>query len=197
MPIMYAKLDQMDCHSCIVAIGSNQRLFNSSSSDVLSTALSRIAGSVGQITSLSRFFRTPAFPKGSGPDFVNAALVVRAQGSANEILEKLHAIEHELGRVRETRWGQRTIDIDLIAVDQNILPDSETFKKWQLLPFSQQTKIAPDQLVLPHPRMQDRAFVLAPMMDLCSDWVHPVIQKSVSQMYDVLNGQDKAEVMPL
>ena len=194
---MYAKLDQMDCHSCIVSIGSNQRLINSSSSDVLSTALSRIAVSVGPITSLSRFFRTPAFPKGSGPDFVNAALMVRAQGSANEILEKLHAIEHELGRVRETRWGQRTIDIDLIAVDQNILPDSETFKKWQLLPFSQQTKIAPDQLVLPHPRMQDRAFVLAPMMDLCPDWVHPVIQKSVSQMYDVLNGQDKAEVMPL
>ena len=197
MPIMYAKLYQFDRHNCIVAIGSNQRLINSSSSDVLSTALSRIAVSVGPITSLSRFFRTPAFPKGSGPDFVNAALVVRAQGSANEILEKLHAIEHELGRVRETRWGQRTIDIDLIAVDQNILPDSETFKKWQLLPFSQQTKIAPDQLVLPHPRMQDRAFVLAPMMDLCPDWVHPVIQKSVSQMYDVLNGQDKAEVMPL
>jgi 2-amino-4-hydroxy-6-hydroxymethyldihydropteridine diphosphokinase len=194
---MYVKLDQIYFRSCIVAIGSNQRLINSSSSDVLSTALSRIAVSVGPITSLSRFFRTPAFPKGSGPDFVNAALVVRAQGSANEILEKLHAIEHELGRVRETRWGQRTIDIDLIAVDQNILPDSETFKKWQLLPFSQQTKIAPDQLVLPHPRMQDRAFVLAPMMDLCPDWVHPVIQKSVSQMYDVLNGQDKAEVMPL
>ena len=47
MPIMYAKLDKMDCHDCIVAIGSNQRLINSSSSDVLSTALSRIAVSVG------------------------------------------------------------------------------------------------------------------------------------------------------
>ena len=197
MPIMYAKLDQMDCRSCIVAIGSNQGLNNSSSSDVLSAALSRIAVSVGPIASLSRFFQTPAFPKGSGPDFVNAALVVRAQGSADEILEKLHAIEHELGRVRETRWGQRTIDIDLIAVEQYILPDSETFQKWRLLPFSQQTKIAPDQLILPHPRLQDRAFVLGPMMDLCPDWVHPVIQKSVSQMYDVLNSQDKVEVMPL
>ena len=197
MPIMYAKLDKMYCHDCIVAIGSNQRLTNSSSSDVLSTALSRIAVSVGSITLLSRFFQTPAFPKGSGPDFVNAALVVRAHSSAHEILEKLHAIEHELGRVRETRWGQRTIDIDLIAVEQNIVPDSETFKKWQLLPFSQQTKIAPDQLILPHPRMQDRAFVLGPMMDLCPYWVHPVIQKSVSQMYDVLDSQDKAEVMPL
>ena len=194
---MHAKLDQMDFHSCIVAIGSNQRLSASSSSDVLSTALSRIAVSVGPITSLSRFFQTPAFPKGSGPDFVNAALMVRAQGSAHEILEKLHAIEHELGRVRETRWGQRTIDIDLIAVEQNIVPDSETFKKWQLLPFSQQTQIAPDRLILPHPRMQDRAFVLGPMMDVCRDWVHPVIQKSVSQMYDVLNSQDKVEVMPL
>ena len=169
----------------------------SSSSDVLNTALSRIAVSVGPIISLSRFFKTPAFPKGSGPDFVNAALVVRAQGSEDVVLEKLHAIEHELGRVRETRWGQRTIDIDLIAVEQNIVPNSETFKKWQLLQLSQQSKIAPDQLILPHPRMQDRAFVLGPMMDICPNWVHPVIQKSVSQMYDVLDGQDKAEVLPL
>jgi len=197
MPIMYAKLDKMDCHDCIVAIGSNQRLINSSSSDVLSTALSRIAVSVGSITSLSRFFQTPAFPKGSGPDFVNAALVVRAQGSADEILEKLHAIEHELGRVRETRWGKRTIDIDLIAVEQKIIPNSETYRKWQFLPFSQQSKIAPDQLISPHPRMQDRAFVLGPMMEICPDWVHPVIQKSVSQMYDELDGRDKAELMPL
>lgn len=197
MPIMYAKLEQNNCHSCVVAIGSNQRLNNSSSSDVLSAALSRIAVSVGPIASLSRFFRTPAFPKGSGPDFVNAALVVRAQGSAGVILEKLHAIEHELGRVRETRWGQRTIDIDLIAVEQNIVPNSETYKKWQLLPFSQQSKIAPDQLILPHPRMQDRAFVLGPMRDICPDWVHPVIQKSVSQMYDVLDSHYKAEVIPL
>ncbi len=197
MPIMYAKLDKMYCHDCIVAIGSNQRLNNSSSSDVLSTALSRIAVSVGSVTSLSRFFQTPAFPKGSGPDFVNAALVVRVQGSADVILEKLHAIEHELGRVRETRWGKRTIDIDLIAVEQKIIPDSEIYRKWQLLPFSQQSKIAPDQLILPHPRMQDRAFVLGPMMEICPDWVHPVIQKSVSQMYDELDSRDKAELMPL
>ena len=197
MPIMYAKLDRMYYLSCIVAIGSNQRLNDSSSRDVLSAALSRIAVSVGPIRSLSRFFKTPAFPKGSGPDFVNAALVVRAQGSEDDILVKLHAIEHELGRVRETRWGQRTIDIDLIAVERNIVPNSETFKQWQLLPCSQQSKIAPDQLILPHPRMQDRAFVLGPMMDICPNWVHPVIQKSVSQMYDVLDGQDKAEVLPL
>jgi 2-amino-4-hydroxy-6-hydroxymethyldihydropteridine diphosphokinase len=194
---MYAKLDKIDCHDCIVAIGGNQRLINSNSTDVLSTALSRIAVSVGSIISLSRFFQTPAFPKGSGPDFVNAALVARAQGSADEILEKLHAIEHELGRVRETRWGQRTIDIDLIAVGQKIIPNSETYRKWQLLPFSQQSTIAPDQLILPHPRMQDRAFVLGPMMEICPDWVHPVIQKSVSQMYDELDSRDKAELMPL
>ena len=197
MPIRYAKIDRMDYLSCMVAMGSNQRLSNSSSSDVLSAALSRIAVSVGHIVSLSRFFKTPAFPKGSGPDFVNAALVVRAQGSEDVVLEKLHAIEHELGRVRETRWGQRTIDIDLIAVEQNIVPNSETFKQWQLLHLSQQSKIAPDQLILPHPRMQDRAFVLGPMMDICPNWVHPVIQKSVSQMYDVLDSQDKAEVLPL
>ena len=194
---MYKKLDQTGCQNCIVAVGSNQRLISSSPSDVLTAALSRIAATIGPIISLSRYFQTPAFPKGSGPDFVNAALVVRAQGSAGEILEKLHAIEHELGRIRERRWGQRTIDLDLIAIEQNVFPDSKIYKKWQLLPFSQQSKSAPDQLILPHPRMQDRAFVLGPMLDICPGWIHPVIQKSVSQMYDVLDSQDKAEVMPL
>jgi 2-amino-4-hydroxy-6-hydroxymethyldihydropteridine diphosphokinase len=201
MPIMNAKLDKIDGHSCIVAIGSNQSLksssSSSSSSDLLGVAISRIAASVGPITSLSRFFLTPAFPKGSGPDFVNAALVVRAQGSGNEILAKLNSIEQKLGRIRETRWGQRTIDIDLIAVGQEVIPNCEIFKNWQLLPFSQQMKIAPDQLILPHPRMQDRAFVLGPMMDICPDWFHPIIQQSVSQMYEALDTEDKAELMPL
>ena len=195
--MMCAKLDQADFQSCIVAIGSNQGLINSSASDVLSATISRIAISIGMITSISRFYQTPAFPKGSGPDFVNAALIVRAQGSADDILVKLHSIEHELGRVRETRWGQRTIDIDLIAIEQNIVPNFEVYKKWQLLPFSKQTQIAPDQLILPHPRLQDRAFVLGPMIDICPDWVHPVIQRSVSQLYDGLEIHDKAAVIPL
>ena len=147
MPIMHAKPDQLDFQCCIVAIGSNQELNKSSSSDVLISAISRIAVSIGMITSMSRFFHAPAFPKGSGSDFVNAALTFRAQGSADEILAKLHSIEHELGRVRETRWGQRTIDIDLIAVEQNIVPNFEEYKKWQLLPFSQQKHIAPDELI--------------------------------------------------
>jgi len=194
---MNAQRDQIYFHSCIVAIGSNQSLKSSNASDLLGAAISRISASVGPITSLSRFFKTPAFPKGSGPDFVNAALVVRAQGSGDEILAKVHSIEQKLGRIRDTRWAQRTIDIDLIAIGQNVVPNREIFKNWQLLPFSQQMKIAPDQLILPHPRMQDRAFVLGPMMDICPAWFHPIIHQSVSQMYDALDTEDKAELIPL
>jgi len=194
---MYAKLNHTDYESCIIAIGSNQKLCNSSSSDVLSSAIRHIAETVGPILSLSRFFQTPAFPKGSGPDFVNAVLACDAEGTAEDILVKLHSIEHDLGRVRETRWGQRTIDIDLIAVGQNIVPNVAEFKKWQHLPFTQQTQIAPDQLILPHPRMQERAFVLGPLMDVCPSWIHPVINRSVAEMHEELDFEAKTEVVPL
>ncbi len=197
MSIMYSKLNQMDCQSCIVAIGSNQRLNNSSLSDLLIDGVSRIAKEVGTIKAVSRFFETPAFPAGSGPNFVNAVLCVDAARPADEILTQLHVIEHELGRVRKKRWGQRTIDIDLIAVDNEIAPNPETYKKWQLLPIAQQTEIAPDRLILPHPRMQDRAFVLGPLMDIWPDWIHPVIHQSARQMFADLDVSDQSALSPL
>jgi 2-amino-4-hydroxy-6-hydroxymethyldihydropteridine diphosphokinase len=85
----------------------------------------------------------------------------------------------------------------LIAVDNEIVPNPETYKKWQLLPIAQQTEIAPDRLILPHPRMQDRAFVLGPLMDIWPDWFHPVIQRSARQMFANLDVSDQSALSPL
>ena len=131
---------------------------------------------------VSRLYATPAFPAGAGPDFVNAAIRLETQKSPAEILAILHAIEAEAARTRTKRWGQRTLDLDLIACGDAVLPDVAGFAQWHGLVPEKQGEIAPDQLILPHPRVQDRAFVLVPLADVAPDWVHPVLGQSVLQM---------------
>lgn len=148
---------------------------------------------------LSRLFATPCFPVGAGPDYVNAAalLQVGAGLSADALLARLHQIEAMFGRKRDTRWGMRTLDIDLLAFDDLILPDVETHAQWRGLDPALQLRAVPGQLILPHPRLQDRAFVLVPLADVAPDWRHPVLNLTVTQMLAALPKPDLAEMRPL
>lgn len=147
--------------------------------------------------SVSRLYRTPCFPAGTGSDFVNAAATVTCTLSPNELLTLLHLVESRLGRVRDTRWGARTLDIDLIAMGDWVFPDPETFQQWYDLPPIRQAEIAPDQLILPHPRMHQRAFVLIPLADVAPDWRHPVLGLTVAEMVLRLPETDRDAVKPL
>ncbi len=150
-----------------------------------------------QVSAVSRFYATPCFPAGAGPDYVNAAVAVHSPAAPDEILSRLHKIETAFGRSRDTRWGQRTLDLDLIAYDDLVRPDREGFDAWLALSPDEQKLAAPDRLVLPHPRIQDRAFVLVPICDIVPDWRHPVLGQSVRQMTSDLPAETRAEVVPL
>ncbi|PTX57306.1 2-amino-4-hydroxy-6-hydroxymethyldihydropteridine diphosphokinase [Litoreibacter ponti] len=145
----------------------------------------------------SRLFRTPAFPSGSGPDFVNAVIAVETVLSAEALLAHLHDVEASFERTRDARWGARTVDLDLIAYGAAILPDRMRFQVWHDLPLDRQMTQAPETLILPHPRLQDRAFVLIPMADIDPDWRHPVLGQTVQEMLAALPEAEKAPVLPL
>jgi 2-amino-4-hydroxy-6-hydroxymethyldihydropteridine diphosphokinase len=96
--------------------------------------------------------------------FVNAALGFRSALPPEELMTRLLALEQDFGRVRLVRWGPRTLDLDLL--------------------FYGETRMKAPFLTLPHPRIQDRGFVLAPMNEVAPDFVHPVLGQTIAQLWE-------------
>ncbi len=168
-----------------------------SPAETLDFAVSTLETMGAVIRAKSRFYATPAVPVGNGPDFVNAAVVIETGWSAREMIANLHDIEAQLGRRRAERWGARIIDLDLLAMDDMILPDVATLRSWMNLPFDQQQQKAPGQLILPHPRMHQRSFVLVPLAEIAPDWKHPITRQTVAQMCAALPEADRAPIRAL
>jgi len=181
----------------LVALGGNLPSELGPPDVTLIAALERLPLMGVQVVAASRLYRTPCFPAGAGPDYVNAAAKVAFNGKPPELLQLLHELEAEFGRARVQRWGQRTLDLDLLAAGDLVLPDSATYLDWQDLPLEQQMKRAPDQLILPHPRLHERAFVLVPLNDVAPDWQHPVYRRKTADMLAALPEGAVAEVRAL
>ena len=181
----------------LVAVGSSVPFGDMDPSEMVNSVLTDLVKEIGVIRAQSRLYRTPAFPAGSGPDYVNAAFSVLTELEPAELLDCLHNAESQFGRVRRTRWAARTLDLDLIAYEDQILPDISTFRRWSDLTLAEQQQKAPAELIVPHPRMHERAFVLVPLADIAPNWVHPVYGHSVTQMLAALPKTALEEVRAL
>lgn len=114
--------------------------------ETLQKAVDRIAATPDVIvTDVSGVYRTSPVGRTDQPDFLNIVLLAETTLISGILLERLHTIETSLGRVRDERWGPRTIDIDLITLGERVRSD--------------------DHLTLPHPRAHERAFVLVPWLE--------------------------------
>jgi 2-amino-4-hydroxy-6-hydroxymethyldihydropteridine diphosphokinase len=184
-------------HMVVVALGGNMPSTYGKPKETIDWASGCLSDRVGFAIRKSRLYRTPAFPAGSGPDFVNAAALFETDMSPDQVLQMCHDIEHDARRTRDVRWGQRTLDIDFIGFDGVVMPDHGTHDRWRDMPMDEQTRVTPDQLILPHPRLQDRSFVLVPMADVAPDLVHPILGLTTRQMLDARPAAEKASVRPL
>lgn len=166
----------------VLALGANLPSAAGSAMETVRAAVKSLPRAGFRPVQLSPLYATPAHPPGSGPEFVNA-IVLCVTGLAPEAaLAALHRVEAAFGRDRAGRWAPRRLDIDLIAMGGAVRPDRATQTLWRKLPPERQAREAPGELILPHPRLQDRPFVLVPMADVAPGWRHPLTGLSVREM---------------
>lgn len=185
----------------LVALGANLPSARGGPRETLEAAIEALGATSLVPVRRSRWWRTPAHPPGSGPDFVNGALVCESAPGAEvgpeAALAALHAVEDAMGRTRPGRWAPRVCDLDLIAWDDAIRPDPRTLRDWMALGDEAGKRPAPEELILPHPRLQERAFVLVPLAEIAPGWRHPLTGRSAAEMLAALPKAERDAPTPL
>lgn len=129
-----------------------------------------------KIKAVSSFLKTQPYGVTDQPEFINAVACVDTELPPEALLELLLKTEADMGRVRLRHWGERNIDLDLLLYDDLIYQS--------------------DKLLLPHPDMQNRFFVLQPLAEIAADKIHPVFKKSIEALLKSLNeGDDRDELL--
>ena len=118
---------------------------------------------------VSRWYETRPLPVSDQPPFINGVALLAGMAEPEALLHSMHLIEEVAGRTRSALNAARTLDLDLLAMDRLVIRTS--------------------RLTLPHPRMQDRAFVLAPLCDVLPDWRHPVLGLSAEKFLSTVSDQ--------
>lgn len=192
----YQRSDDGDTQTYLVALGANLPSKAGDAAATLRAAILAFPDHGLGLRKLSRLFATPCFPPGAGPDYVNACAEVTGPRAPEAMLETLAAIETAFGRVRTGRWAARCLDLDLLAAGNRVVPDVATHAVWRTMSLGQQATVFPDQLILPHPRLQERAFVLVPLCDIAPDWRHPILDRTAHALCAGLPHNAVAKVAP-
>lgn len=131
----------------------------------LSKAISLIEKEIGRCTRRSGLYVTGAWGNTNQPDFLNQVLVVETALTAMDTMKKILSIEKEMGRVRTEKNAPRIIDIDILFFNKEIINQPG--------------------LIVPHPQLQNRRFVLIPLNELSANFIHPVSRKTIHHLLRV------------
>ena len=137
----------------------------------------QILRSVHELRSFSRVKKIstlretdPVGPILDQPKFLNAVVEIETEYSPHEVIQELLRIEQEMGRVRVEKGGPRNIDLDLVVYGNDVVNE--------------------EALIVPHPHMHERRFVLEPLAELNPHWIHPTLKNSVSELLTKLPVQN-------
>jgi 2-amino-4-hydroxy-6-hydroxymethyldihydropteridine diphosphokinase len=129
----------------------------------INNALLLIEEKIGVIINRSKIYQTQAWGNINQPDFLNQAICIQTKLAPQKLLKELIKIEELLGRVRtEERWMERTMDIDILFYNDEIIDTSD--------------------LKIPHPYIKERKFVLVPLHEIASDLIHPIHNVTISSL---------------
>jgi 2-amino-4-hydroxy-6-hydroxymethyldihydropteridine diphosphokinase len=157
----------------LIALGANLPSAAGGPQQTLEAALTRLEASGVRIAARSRWYRTAPVPISDQPWFVNGVARVETALEPKALLTLLQRVEQEFGRQRSVTNAARTLDLDIIDYDGRV-------------------ENTPG-LTLPHPRMQDRAFVLLPLAEIAPAWQHPILGKTVESLVSALPPEQKGE----
>jgi len=132
-------------------------------------ALNKLSSPENSIQAVSSFYQTQPVGYSEQDWFVNCVARVISWLSPHSLLKSLKRIEDELGRVRTVRWGPRVIDLDILLCDTEVIKHSS--------------------LVVPHPRLHERQFVLVPLVELAPGVVHPILKKTAKELLRDIEGK--------
>lgn len=148
---------------CAIAFGGNM----GAPDETFRSAARMLAEQGISSQEMSSLYSTAAMGADAGEQFTNAVMVGQTELAADQLLGLLHWTESQLGRERTIHWGPRVIDLDLIYLDQIVID-------------------TPD-LVVPHPAMWYRHFVLNPLAELRPGWVHPILKETIQTLKSCLS----------
>lgn len=135
-----------------------------------------IENKVGPILKKSSLYQTAAWGLTDQADFLNQVVLLESSLTPNEILAEIQAIEKALGRERLVTWGPRTLDLDILFIDQELIQERD--------------------LQIPHPHIQDRKFILIPLHEIAADLNHPIYNKSIRELLNESKDTSAVSLIP-
>ncbi len=150
----------------LIALGANLAGPYGSPEETLKMAMVTLENAGVQILAKSSIWVTKPVPASDQPLYRNAVIMVHTKRGAVDLLNLLHTIEADFGRIRMERNEARVLDLDLIAYNEEIVHSTDIF--------------------IPHPRMHERGFVLVPLCEINAQWRHPVLQKTADELLALL-----------
>ncbi len=137
-------------------------------------ALHLIEAQIGVVSKLSSIYKTEPWGYKEQPYFLNQCIRVETPLSPHALLQHIHLIEDTIGRKRSSKWGERSIDIDILFYGKQVIDHKD--------------------IKIPHPYIHLRKFVLYPLVEIAPAFEHPVFLRSIQQLFEICPDQAKAEI---